>query len=81
MHARATEGESGGGVIDAILSTQVLSVVGREILHGAMNGVQLKHIQVTADDRNLSVAVPQCCASDDAFGLERRQRLRRHSKA
>ena len=53
--SRATDIESGGRMVDAILSNHVLAGVSREILHRTMDGVALKSVHVTAHGKDLAL--------------------------
>ncbi|QIL79707.1 type VI secretion system ATPase TssH [Diaphorobacter sp. HDW4A] len=53
--SRATDIESGGRMVDAILSNHVLAGISREILHRTMNGEPLHSVTLTAKDKDLSL--------------------------
>ena len=50
---RATDIESGGRMVDAILSTHVLARISQEILERTMNAQTLANVHVTAADKEL----------------------------
>ena len=50
---RATDIESGGRMVDAILSTHVLARISKEILERTMNAQTLANVRVTATDKEL----------------------------
>ncbi|UYV13436.1 MAG: type VI secretion system ATPase TssH [Phycisphaera sp.] len=54
--SRCTELESGGRLIDAILTNHVVPTVGREILERMMNGMPLKAVRIGIDSGALSYA-------------------------
>lgn len=54
--SRATEIESGGRMIDAILSGHLLPHISREYLERALSGTPLKTVHVTSDGPNLDLS-------------------------
>ncbi|MCS4292972.1 type VI secretion system protein VasG [Comamonas sp. BIGb0152] len=53
--ARATDIESGGRMVDAILSNHVLAGISQEILSRTMDGSALHSVQLSAADRDFSL--------------------------
>ena len=53
--SRATDIESGGRMIDAILSVHVLAGLSREILSRTMNSEQLKTVRLTATEKDFAL--------------------------
>jgi type VI secretion system protein VasG len=53
--SRATDIESGGRMIDAILSNHVLAGVSREILHRTMKSQRLNAVRLSAKEKDLSL--------------------------
>ena len=55
--SRATDIESGGRMVDAILSNHVLAGISKEILHRTMNGQAMRSVRVSANDKELTLDV------------------------
>ncbi|QNP49102.1 type VI secretion system ATPase TssH [Diaphorobacter aerolatus] len=53
--SRATDIESGGRMVDAILSNHVLAGVSREILHRTMNGEPLASVRLASNGKDLTL--------------------------
>ena len=54
--SRCTEGESGGRMIDAILTNTMLPDISREFLNRMMEGREIKGVTVSADNGNFAYA-------------------------
>jgi type VI secretion system protein VasG len=54
--SRCTESESGGRMIDAILTNTMLPSIARELLNRMVSGVEVKRIAVSVADGNLAYA-------------------------